>query len=297
MKWLIFISMFDSVRVFLLSCHKLVLEGLSAWSGMLDLLIIPLHPAGRQFWDSPSVITDKVRLMLDSSICSSKFVKMELCWAAITGICWHIIPKDNTANISILYSETDKSCHWPSGAQWISAKNQTLLLTVKNKTWYRIFFLFGKQKHWLVNQELLCLVCFGLYLLSFFSPLLNPRLLPTSSSPPLWLSAVTTCCANWKRPWLVLSPKHSGWCPVVFLSAGGWQLAFQLRCSAVWTLASPCRPLTSLPLQTQGQVQSHAEQAETADLHLFLLQCGSKGKHVLHWWELFQNKWNQRSRD
>lgn len=144
----------------------------------------------------------------------------------------------------------------------------------------------------------------GLYLLSFCSPSLNRKLTPTtttttsssSSSQPLWLTAVTTCCANWKRPWLVLFPNRSGCCPVVFLSAGGWQLAFRLRCSAVWTLALPCRPLTSLPLQKQGQVQNHVEREETADLHLFFflffflslaLQCS--------WWELFWNKWNQSS--
>lgn len=89
-------------------------------------------------------------------------------------------------------------------------------------------------------------VCLGRYLLSLLS-FLKPN---TSSylllSAP-WLTAVTTCCANWKRPWLVLFPNRSGWCPVVFLSAGGWQLAFRLRRSAVWTLASLFRPLAPLP--------------------------------------------------
>lgn len=45
-------------------CRKWVLKGLSAWSGMLDLIIIPLPlPAGRQFCDSPSKLI-KFRLTL-----------------------------------------------------------------------------------------------------------------------------------------------------------------------------------------------------------------------------------------
>lgn len=77
----------------------------------------------------------------------------------------------------------------------------------------------------------------------FPSSLLKPR--AASSSQPLWLTTVMTRCANWKRPWLVLFTDRSGWCPAVFPSADSWQLAFRLRRSAAWTLASLCRPLAS----------------------------------------------------
>lgn len=122
-----------------------------------------------------------------------------------------------------------------------------------------LFLPIYSNRWWIGNRTLLpavSRVCLGLYLLPF-SPSLSSRLPLTSFSQPLWLTAVTTCCANWKRPWLVLFPNHSGWCPVVFPSAGGWQLAFRLRHTAAWTLASPCQPLALHTVYTRSGLKPH----------------------------------------
>lgn len=77
-----------------LSCHKWVLDGLSGWSGILDLLIILLlRPAGRHLSESlPHSLTKFISVQLH---CCTNSLKKEFCWTAITGICWHIIPKDD----------------------------------------------------------------------------------------------------------------------------------------------------------------------------------------------------------
>lgn len=116
------------------------------------------------------------------------------------------------------------------------------MITIKGARSYSSVLQKIRSEGWrLLGQSVWVVTCF------LSSPSWSPTPPPTSSSQPPWLTAVTTCCANWKRPWLVLFPNRSGWCPVVFLSAGGWQLAFRLRRSAVWTLASLFRPLAPLP--------------------------------------------------
>lgn len=146
------------------------------------------------------------------------------------------------------------------------------MITIKGARSYSSVLEKIRSEGWrLLGQSVWVVTCF------LSSPSWSPTPPPTSSSQPPWLTAVTTCCANWKRPWLVLFPNRSGWCPVVFFSAGGWQLAFRLRRSAVWTLASLFRPLAPLPpslsWRTHIRVQRHTEWEETAARHLFLSCC------------------------
>lgn len=100
----------------------------------------------------------------------------------------------------------------------------------------------------------------------FFSPSLNPKPPPPPPPTPPPLSPCGSL--QWRHAVLIesdpdssFSPNRSSWCPVVFPSAGAWQLAFWLRRSAAWTLASLRRPLTFLSFcKTQIQVQTEPEE-------------------------------------
>lgn len=158
-------------------------------------------------------------------------------------------------------------------------------------------YIISTKLYWWLFVDWVCLSAFSSLCLGppLTSPSVSPRLPPTSSSQPPWLTAVTTCCANWKRPWLVLFPNRSGRCPVVFPSAGGWQLAFQLWCSAAWTPASQCRALASpLSVNTRPGPKPHWV-GENCRLGPFLpaalvLNCN---RHL--WGQNLINKWKQCS--
>lgn len=84
----------------------------------------------------------QVWLMLDSCR-SSKCVKMELCWAAISGICWHIIPKDSVANTFIFHPKNVKSCRWPS------KHLQKTILILWKKELYSMYLFINICQNWL----------------------------------------------------------------------------------------------------------------------------------------------------
>lgn len=130
----------------------------------------------------------------------------------------------------------------------------------------------------------------------FFSPSLNPKPPPPPTPTPPPLSPCGSL--QWRHAVLIesdpdssFSPNRSGWCPVVFPSAGAWQLAFWLRRSAAWTLASLRRPLTFLSF-CKTQIQVHTEPEENCSLAPSLMipnHSRKNGKNLLLFWLLNAN--------
>lgn len=98
-----------------LSCHKWVLEGLSGWSGILDLLIILLlRPAGRHLSESPPHSLTKF-----ISVPSPLLHQLSKEGVLLDGHHWNLLahhPEGRQANTFICHSKTVLSCCWPLDA-------------------------------------------------------------------------------------------------------------------------------------------------------------------------------------